>query len=283
MHSGIALRVNEVIGLKTSSHLNSQNNSELRHRYMTVYARLKAALHSCLKRGVMFSLVKSLIKLFIYGNAIWYGAGFVNSQLIGGGSAASEWKPEMPGIHLPSITVSYPCDTNSSDGNTEKKKVTNASLADTYPNTRKRTILEELIIPVNGVRPDDLRDSYTAARSGGRVHQAIDIFAPLSTPVLAAFNGKIMSIGYSPMGGNTIYQMTPDGKYTLYYAHLESFAENLKAGTIVHQGDVIGFVGNTGNAQGTDFHLHFAIWRVTDIAKYRNGINLNPYSFLAQK
>ncbi|HEY6400661.1 MAG TPA: M23 family metallopeptidase, partial [Blastocatellia bacterium] len=112
-----------------------------------------------------------------------------------------------------------------------------------------------LIIPVEGVRPNELRDTFNAARSGGRLHRAIDIMAPRGTPALAAADGEIIRLSHNEAGGNTIYQMSEDKKLVFYYAHLDSYADDLAPGDYARQGDVIGYVGDTGNAGAGNCHL----------------------------
>ncbi len=142
--------------------------------------------------------------------------------------------------------------------------------------------LAGLIIPVAGVRASELRDTFNEARAEGRTHNAIDIVAPQGTPVLAAANGEIVKFFLSERGGNTIYQMSEDRKYVFYYAHLESYAAGLAQGHQARQGEVIGYVGDTGNAGAGNYHLHFSIWLVTDPKSYWDGININPYPILRQ-
>lgn len=137
-----------------------------------------------------------------------------------------------------------------------------------------------LIIPVEGVRPNELRDTFNAPRSGGRRHRAIDIMAPRGTPVLAATDGEIVRLSRNKAGGNTIYQLSEDKKLIFYYAHLDNYADELAPGDYARQGDVIGYVGDTGNAGAGNCHLHFSIWAVTDPKKYWQGDNINPYPLL---
>jgi peptidoglycan LD-endopeptidase LytH len=139
-----------------------------------------------------------------------------------------------------------------------------------------------LIIPVEGVHPNELHDTFNAARSGGRRHHAIDILAPRGTPVLAAADGEIIRLSWNKAGGNTIYQMNEDRKLIFYYAHLDSYADDLAPGGYARKGDVIGYVGDTGNAGAGNCHLHFSIWVVTDPKKYWQGANINPYPILRE-
>lgn len=138
----------------------------------------------------------------------------------------------------------------------------------------------ELIIPVAGVKPDQLIDTFDEARTEGRLHDAIDIMAPAGTPVLAATDGKILRLFQSERGGTTIYQLSRDEKTVYYYAHLERYADNLTEGSMVRQGDVIAYVGDTGNAGAGNYHLHFSMAAVSDPKRYWEGTNINPYPLL---
>lgn len=137
-----------------------------------------------------------------------------------------------------------------------------------------------LIIPVAGLRPEQLLDTFTDARSEGRTHDAIDIPAAAGTPVLAATNGEVVKLFQSERGGTTIYQLTPDRKLVLYYAHLQRYADGLAEGSFVRQGDVIAFVGDSGNAGAGNYHLHFSIAILTDPNRYWEGTNINPFPLL---
>ena len=138
----------------------------------------------------------------------------------------------------------------------------------------------KLIIPVTGVRPEQLQDTFTDARSEGRAHDAIDIMAPAGTPVVAASDGEIVRLFQSDRGGTTIYQLSPDKKLVFYYAHLQRYADGLVAGKFARQGEVIGYVGDTGNAGAGNYHLHFSIAVVADPKRYWEGTNINPYPLL---
>ena len=140
-----------------------------------------------------------------------------------------------------------------------------------------------LIIPVAGVRPDQLLDTYSDARSEGRTHDAIDIPAAAETPVLAAADGKIIKLFQSERGGTTIYQLSANQEMIFYYAHLSHYAEGLAEGNLVKQGEVIAYVGDTGNAGAGNYHLHFSIALVTDPKRYWEGANINPYPLLQNR
>ena len=138
----------------------------------------------------------------------------------------------------------------------------------------------KLIIPVVGVKREQLLDTFADARSEGRVHDAIDIPAPAGTPVVAAADGEIIKLFQSERGGTTIYQLSQDRELVFYYAHLQRYADGLVSGKFVRQGEVIAYVGDTGNAGAGNFHLHFSIAIVADPKRYWEGININPYPLL---
>ena len=135
-----------------------------------------------------------------------------------------------------------------------------------------------LLIPVEDVKPGELIDTFTQARAGGaRVHDAIDIMAPAGKKVFAVADGRIEKLFLSKPGGLTIYQFDPDGKYAYYYAHLQSYAPGLAEGQLVKRGDVIGYVGSTGNADPKAPHLHFAIMQLGADKRWWEGVAINPY------
>ena len=136
-----------------------------------------------------------------------------------------------------------------------------------------------LLVPVEGLTPSDLDDTFTARRSGGRTHRAIDIMAPRGTPVLAIADGEITRVHTNRLGGKVLYLRSHGGEYDFYYAHLDAYAEGVEVGQTVRQGDVLGFVGNTGNARRTPPHLHFQVLRQTGRGR---GTPVNPHQLLQQ-
>lgn len=136
-----------------------------------------------------------------------------------------------------------------------------------------------LMVPVAGIPPAALMDTYEQGR-GSRVHEAIDIAAPSGTPVVAVDDGTIAKLFTSKPGGLTVYQFDPEGRLSYYYAHLESYAGNLREGMTVKRGDVIGYVGSTGNADRKVPHLHFAIFKLGADRKWWQGDPINPYPAL---
>jgi murein DD-endopeptidase MepM/ murein hydrolase activator NlpD len=142
---------------------------------------------------------------------------------------------------------------------------------------------EPLVIPVAGVRPDQLSDTFDDARGEGRVHDAIDIMAPRGTPVIAAAAGRIEKLFDSGRGGRTIYIRRPGGQWIDYYAHLDSYVPGLAEGQKVVQGQLIGTVGSTGDASAEAPHLHYAINAMAPGESWWQGRAINPYPLLARK
>jgi murein DD-endopeptidase MepM/ murein hydrolase activator NlpD len=137
-----------------------------------------------------------------------------------------------------------------------------------------------LMVPVVGIAPHRLRDSYDQARSEGRIHDAIDIHAPRGTPVVAVADGRILRFHEGARGGRSVYLLDEDGRTRYYYAHLDRYEDGLGEGDTVRQGQVIGYVGDTGNAQPGDYHLHFSISVLSSAGRWWQGDNLNPYPLL---
>ena len=137
-----------------------------------------------------------------------------------------------------------------------------------------------LTIPVLGIRPEQLRDTYEDPRSG-HVHHAIDIMAPAGSPVVAAADGSILKLRTGGNGGITIYQVAPDGRTLYYYAHLQRYAAGMREGLPIQRGEIIAYVGDTGNAGAGNYHLHFSVGRLTDPRRWWESENTNPYPLLA--
>jgi peptidoglycan LD-endopeptidase LytH len=133
-----------------------------------------------------------------------------------------------------------------------------------------------LYFPVEGVRPRDVRDSFAEARSG-HPHEALDIFAPRGTRVLAVDHGKVEKLFTSVRGGLTVYQFDAGGRYCYYYAHLDRYAEGLQEGAVLAKGSLVGYVGTTGNARKGLPHLHFAVFKLGPEKHWWEGTALNPF------
>ena len=142
-----------------------------------------------------------------------------------------------------------------------------------------------LSIPVAGVKPGDIDDTFSQARAGGaRLHDALDIMAAEGTPVVAAADGTVEKLFFSQGGGGiSVYIRSPDQRWIYYYAHLQGYAPGLAEGQKVKRGQLIGRVGHTGNASAAGPHLHFAIHRMQPGEKWHQGSPINPYPLLAGK
>lgn len=140
-----------------------------------------------------------------------------------------------------------------------------------------------LLIPVQGVKASQLRDTFNSGRSQGRKHEAIDIMAPGGSPVLAASDGVIKKLFNSELGGITLYEQDPSGRYVYYYAHLMRYADGIAEGQTLKRGQVIAYVGDTGDAGPGNYHLHFAISKISSPRQWSGGDPIDPYPLLGGK
>lgn len=134
-----------------------------------------------------------------------------------------------------------------------------------------------LTIPLQNVAASQLIDTYLQPRSGSVAHEALDIMAPRGTPVIAVGDGPVAKLFLSKPGGLTLYQFDPQGEYSYYYAHLDSYAQGLKEGDMVRKGQIIAYVGSTGNASPDAPHLHFAVFRLGPARQWWRGTPINPF------
>ncbi|MBP8080650.1 MAG: M23 family metallopeptidase [Arenimonas sp.] len=137
-----------------------------------------------------------------------------------------------------------------------------------------------LLIPIPGVSASQLIDTYTQSRSGGHSHDAIDIMAPRGTPVIAVADGTVAKLFTSKPGGLTVYQFDSQEKVAYYYAHLDSYAPGLIAGRQLKRGELVGYVGSTGNASPDAPHLHFAVFLLGPKKYWWRGTAINPFPLL---
>lgn len=139
-----------------------------------------------------------------------------------------------------------------------------------------------LIVPVRGVRRTDIRPSWGDARDGGaRAHHGTDIMAPRGTPVIAAAPGTIEKLFLSKAGGITLYVRSPQRRLVYYYAHLAGYAPGMREGLAVKAGDLLGYVGDTGNAGAGNHHLHFGVALTQPAQRWHQGLDIDPYPLLA--
>jgi len=140
-----------------------------------------------------------------------------------------------------------------------------------------------IAIPVARIEKSALRDQFNDTRGGRRRHEAIDIMAPRGAPVLAAVDGTIRKLFLSAAGGITIYESNPKETLIYYYAHLDRYASDLKEGKAVKRGEVIGYVGTSGNAPSGAPHLHFAIMQLPATKEWWKGVPIDPYPLLVER
>lgn len=137
-----------------------------------------------------------------------------------------------------------------------------------------------LLLPVLGIQPAELTDTFSQTRGGTRIHEALDIMAPRGREVVAVADGKVAKIFTSKQGGLTLYQFDPTERFTYYYAHLDRYAPGLVEGKALKRGELIGYVGSTGNANPDAPHLHFAIFELGPEKRWWEGKPINPYPLL---
>ena len=141
-------------------------------------------------------------------------------------------------------------------------------------------VSDQLLIPVAGIHASALKDTFNDARGSERRHEAIDIAAPKGTQVLAVADGKLVKLFNSKPGGLTIYQFDTSERFAYYYAHLDRYAADLKEGMPLKRGDLLGYVGASGNADPKTPHLHFATFELEPQKQWWKGSPINPYPLL---
>lgn len=179
------------------------------------------------------------------------------------------------------ILTAFLCAPLTNGNSHLKQQINNAQKASASINTVRSEDLEELrnrelLFPLKGFTSIGIKDTFSESRGNHR-HEAIDIVAPRNTPVVAVDDGKIARLWYSQYGGITIYEFDPTSTYAYYYAHLEKYADNLKEQDWVEKGQVIGYVGTSGNAPKETPHLHFTIFKLTEEKHWWQGSAINPY------
>jgi murein DD-endopeptidase MepM/ murein hydrolase activator NlpD len=190
-------------------------------------------------------------------------------------SLASPPRPETTAVlPVPPPSPRIPSVANGDVGDTTAVETKASDLA---------TLAAELIIPVPGVKASELRDTFNEMRGGGtRTHEALDIMAPRGTPVLSASNGRVLKLHDSRDGGLMVYAADASDRFVLMYAHLDHYADGMRDGLPLRQGQVIGYVGTTGNAAENAPHLHFAIAHPRDVKLWWTGAAIDPRPLLQQ-
>ena len=144
-------------------------------------------------------------------------------------------------------------------------------------------LAHEIAMPIDGVDPDSLRSSFNASRAGGlRRHEALDIMAPRLTPIFSAATGRVLKLFTSVAGGLMVYAADSSERFILMYAHLDHYASGMHDGMPIERGQMIGYVGSTGNASATAPHLHFGILRSADVRRWSKGTAIDPLPVLRE-
>lgn len=149
------------------------------------------------------------------------------------------------------------------------------------PPSQPQNLIDELrkhhlTMPIGGVSAESIKGSFYQGRDAKRMHRAADFIAPRGTPIHAVDDGTLARLFNSKAGGLTLYQVDPTERFVYYYAHLDGYAAGLKEGQKIDRGQLLGYVGSTGNADPKSPHLHFAIWQTTPHDIW-DGIAIDPY------
>lgn len=148
------------------------------------------------------------------------------------------------------------------------------------PSADPAAVNTHLLLPVQGIKPSELIDTFNQTRGGTRIHEALDIMAPRGREVLAIDDGKIVKLFNSKQGGLTVYQFDVSERFAYYYAHLDRYAKGIAEGKVLKRGELVGYVGSTGNANADAPHLHFAIFELGPEKRWWEGKPINPYPLL---
>lgn len=219
--------------------------------------------------------------VFVLSAVVWQYGNVIGSRTTGlrhparPGAATDRWGGKPADADFPILEAEAPA---SPDGGPVPPAPSGESvISPTGPTVLAR---RDLVIPVEGITASDLVRSYDDERGGSRLHQAIDILAPTGTPVKAVEDGAVARLFFSKAGGITVYQFDPTEQFCYYYAHLDRYADGLKEGDRVRKGQVIGYVGVSGNAPKDTPHLHFAVFRLTAAKRWWEGTPIDPYDIL---
>jgi len=219
-------------------------------------------------------------QLLLFAAGLLVGANLVYFLLNRDGRVASETVP-APAPAQPADTQADPTPGTRPPS---PSKTTVAAAPATLPTATgvQSPPAGSLMLPVSGIQANQLTDTFNQTRDGTRRHEALDIMAARGTPVLAASDGTVAKLFTSVPGGLTVYEFDPSQAYAYYYAHLDHYAAGLAEGQVLHRGDVIGYVGSTGNASEDAPHLHFAIFLLGVEKQWWKGTPINPYPLLAK-
>lgn len=236
------------------------------------------------------------VRAFLTGGALGFAVGaFVVSAVVWrfgnviGSRAASLEHPANPpaavarwhdGVEDVDVPVLERADPTGTTGGEPALPPATGPVIGPEPGSPGELADRDLAIPVEGISPEQLTRSFEDLRGSTRRHEAIDILAPRNTPVKAVEDGSIARLFQSKAGGITIYQFDPTDRFCYYYAHLERYADGLREGDRVRKGQVIGYIGTSGNAPPGTPHLHFAVFRLTGEKRWWEGTPIDPYDVL---
>jgi peptidoglycan LD-endopeptidase LytH len=194
--------------------------------------------------------------------------------------------PAAPSVSNPPTTSSRPL-SNSTIARAPETSIPPPPEVSTSDDWKKDPVAElrrhALRVPIDGATISTMEGSFAEPRAGEpRGHEAVDILAPRNTAVRAVEDGKVAKLFVSKAGGNTIYQFDPSERFCYYYAHLDHYADGLHDGQLIAKGEVIGYVGTTGNAPANTPHLHFAILKLGDDKRWWKGTAIDPFLVFRQ-
>jgi murein DD-endopeptidase MepM/ murein hydrolase activator NlpD len=226
--------------------------------------------------GVVAGMFLTATVVWQFGNVIGSRTASLRDAQVP--SAVARWEDGMDDAGPAVLAQTDDAPTGTSGA--ARPTVEGAATIGAPPSNPAELAERDLTMPVEGISPDQLTRQFDQPRGGSRRHEAIDILAPRNTPVRAVEDGTIARLFNSKAGGITIYQFDPTEKFCYYYAHLERYAPGLKEGDHVRKGQVIGYVGTSGNAPENTPHLHFAIFRLTAEKRWWEGTPIDPYDVL---
>jgi len=221
--------------------------------------------------GVLFVLLRAVPdapppEVVATAPAVSSPAGVPAAQIEGQLPAAPTVEPDLANADLPLRP--------------EAAVATVAATGTGVPGQPAASVPGKLMVPVQGVTASQLTDTFYQPRGEQRQHEALDIMAAKGTPVIAAADGKVVKLFQSKPGGLTVYQFDPTEQYAYYYAHLDRYADGVLEGKELKRGDLVGYVGSTGNADPNAPHLHFAVVALTPEKQWWKGTPLNPYPLM---
>ncbi len=185
--------------------------------------------------------------------------------------------PAVCALAVATTVVAKKTRTTSLANSRGSNRVISGAARSDYDRLKRR----RLTVPIPGLDPAAIRETFDESRNGRR-HEATDIAAPRGTPVVAVDDGSIRKLFISKQGGLTVYQFDPEETYCYYYAHLDRYADGVYEGKAIKKGELLGYVGSTGNASPEAPHLHFAIFRLDPEKRWWKGTPIDPYPFLTQ-